>query len=136
MRLGREIPPSTLTVHPGARDQQVPLAVLGLILALSLALRVVAHPRRPAYYLRSNGTGDTLETIGAYRDAGFRWAVVSRIAVDNAKARARTGDSTGIRYYRALEREAAQVAEFRPERWHRMGPVIRVYRLGPAGGTP
>jgi len=96
----------------------------------------LAHPRKPAYYLRSTGTGDTLETLGAYRDAGFRWAVVSGIAVDNAEARARAGDSTGIRYYRALQREATQVAEFRPERWRRMGPVIRVYRFEPGGGTP
>jgi dolichyl-phosphate-mannose-protein mannosyltransferase len=96
----------------------------------------LAHPHRPAYYLHSTGTGDPLETLAEYRDAGFRWAVVSGIAVADAEARARAGDSTGIRYYRALEREAAPLAEFRPERWRRMGPVIRVYRLGPEGGTP
>ena len=39
------------------------------------------------------------------------------------------GDSTGLAYYHALEREAALVAEFRPERWKQRGPTIRVYRL-------
>ncbi|MGH7730320.1 MAG: ArnT family glycosyltransferase [Candidatus Eiseniibacteriota bacterium] len=96
----------------------------------------LAHPRAPAYYLRSTGMGDSALTLAAYRGAGFRWAVVSELAVGPAEARARAGDSTAIRYYRALEREAEQVAEFRPERWRRMGPVIRVYRLDAGDGMP
>jgi dolichyl-phosphate-mannose-protein mannosyltransferase len=94
----------------------------------------LAHPRVPAYYLRSTDMGDSTQTLDAYRSAGFRWAVVSDLAVRRSEALARAGDSTGIRYYRALEREAERVREFRPERWRRMGPVIRVYRLDPAAG--
>jgi hypothetical protein len=59
--------------------------------------------------------------------------VVSELAVSLQRARARRGDSTGVRYYEALERQASRVAEFRPERGRRLGPVIRVYRLDGAG---
>jgi hypothetical protein len=37
-----------------------------------------------------------------------------------------------VRYYAALEREATLAAEFRPERWQRLGPRIRIYRLDAA----
>jgi hypothetical protein len=96
----------------------------------------LAHPRLPAYYLLSTHMGDSARTLEAYRGAGFRWAVVSEMAVRLSEARARAGDSTGIRYYRSLEREAERVAEFHPERWRRRGPVIRVYQLGRAAGGP
>jgi hypothetical protein len=87
------------------------------------------HPHAPAYYLRSTSRGDSVGTLDMYRAAGYRWAVVSDLAVRYQDARARTGDSAGVRYYQALAREAEPVAEFRPERWRRLGPVIRVYRL-------
>jgi hypothetical protein len=88
----------------------------------------------PAYYLLSTDMGDSTRALEAYRTAGFRWAVVSEIAVRLSEVKAGHGDSTGIRYYHALEREAKRVAEFRPERWRSRGPVIRVYRLDrPAG---
>ena len=96
----------------------------------------LAHPRQPAYYLLSTDMGDSARTLAAYRSDGFQWAVVSEMAVQLSQARARAGDSTGLRYYRSLEQEAEPVAEFRPERWRRMGPVIRVYRLRPAPGAP
>lgn len=97
----------------------------------------LAHPRVPAYYLLSTDMGDSVRTLDAYRSAGFRWAVVSDEAVRRSEVRAGSGDSTGIRYYLALKREAERVAEFRPERWRRRGPVIRVYRLDrPAGARP
>jgi hypothetical protein len=95
----------------------------------------LAHPRAPAYYLRSTDMGDSVRSLDAWRAEGFRWAVVSDLAVGQQRARARRGDSTGVRHYQALERGAARVAEFRPERWRRLGPVIRVYRLDAAEGT-
>ncbi len=96
----------------------------------------LAHPHVPAYYLLSTDMGDSTRSLDAYRSAGFRWAVVSELAVRLSEVKAGNGDSTGIRYYLALEREAERVAEFRPERWLRRGPVIRVYRLDrPAGAA-
>jgi hypothetical protein len=95
----------------------------------------LGHPHAPAYYLHATGTGDPLRPLAAYRDLGFRWAVVSEQAEGMAAMRARAGDSSGVRYYRALEREAERVAEFRPERWRRGGPRIRIYRLDAATGT-
>ncbi|HKQ58580.1 MAG TPA: hypothetical protein VJY35_11995, partial [Candidatus Eisenbacteria bacterium] len=95
------------------------------------------HPHVPAYYLHSTGSGEPLRPLDAYRAQGFRWAVVSEQAEGLAAMRARAGDSTGVRYYQALERDARRVAEFRPERWRRLGPRIRIYRLdAPAGATP
>ena len=87
------------------------------------------HPHRPAYYLRSTDMGDSVRTLDAYRTDGFRWAIVSDLAIREQASRARRGDSTGVRYYMSLERDAARVAEFRPQRWRRLGPVIRIYRL-------
>lgn len=96
----------------------------------------LAHPHRPAYYLRSTDMGDSARTLEAYRGEGFRWAVVSGEAVRIQEWRAQSGDSSGIAWYRQLEREAEQVAEFRPERWRRLGPVIRIYRLDRGGSAP
>jgi len=87
------------------------------------------HPRQPAYYLRGTDLGNEARSLEEYRREGFRWAIVSDEAVRLQEGRAARGDSTGIAYYRALEREAARVAEFRPERWKRRGPAIRIYRL-------
>ena len=87
------------------------------------------HPRRPSFYLRGTDLGNDALPLAEYRRQGFRWAIVSEDAVRVQEGRAARGDSTGLAYYRALEREAAQVAEFRPERWKRRGPVIRIYRL-------
>jgi hypothetical protein len=89
----------------------------------------LAHPRRPAYYLRSTDMGDSARALSDYRREGFRWAVVSDEAVRIQGWRAQRGDSSGLAWYHQLEREAAPVAEFHPERWRRLGPVIRVYRL-------
>lgn len=97
----------------------------------------LAHPHAPAYYLQSTDMGDSARTLDDWRSAGFRWAVVSDLAVRMSEERAARGDSGGIRYYRALEREAERVAEFRPERWRTRGPVIRIYRLDrPARAHP
>jgi hypothetical protein len=87
------------------------------------------HPRRPSYYLRGTDLGRDVRALAEYRREGFRWAIVSDEAVRLQEARAARGDSTGLAYYRALEREAARVAEFGPERWKRRGPAIRIYRL-------
>lgn len=92
----------------------------------------MSHPHHPAYYLRTTDMGDSVRTLEAYRADGFRWAVVSDLALGEQSSRARRGDSTGVRYYAALEREATLAAEFRPERWQRLGPRIRIYRLDPA----
>ena len=62
--------------------------------------------------------------------------MVSEEAVLQQRGRAALGDSSGLRAYAALAREAALVAEFRPERWRRLGPWIRVYRLDAAPGSP
>ena len=94
----------------------------------------MAHPHAPAYYLRTTDMGDSVRTLDAYRAEGFRWAVVSDLALRDQTSRARRGDSTGVRYYQALEREAVKVAEFEPRRWRRLGPAIRIYRLDPAPG--
>jgi len=87
------------------------------------------HPRRPAYYLRGTDLGNDVRALHEYQGEGFRWAIVSADAVRLQEDRAARGDSTGLAYYRALEREAVLAAEFRPERWQRRGPVIRIYRL-------
>jgi hypothetical protein len=92
----------------------------------------MSHPHQPAYYLRTTDMGDSVRTLAAYRADGFRWAVVSDLALSEQSTRARRGDSTGVRYYAALEREATLAAEFRPERWQRLGPRIRIYRLDAA----
>jgi hypothetical protein len=89
------------------------------------------HPRRPSYYLRGTDLGNDVRTPDEYRRDGFRWAIVSGDAVRLQEDRATRGDSTGVAYYHALEREAALAAEFRPERWKRRGPAIRIYRLDP-----
>ena len=92
------------------------------------------HPRRPSYYLRGTDLGNEVRGLEEYRREDFRWAIVSDEAVRLQEGRAARGDSSGLAYYRALEREAARVAEFRPARWKRRGPVIRIYRLDlPAG---
>jgi len=90
----------------------------------------MAHPHRPAYYLLSTDMGDSARTLAEYRRRGFQWAVVSGDAVQIQGGRAARGDSTGIAWYLELERDAERVADFQPERWRRLGPEIRVYRLG------
>jgi hypothetical protein len=92
----------------------------------------LAHPRHPAYYLRSTVMGTAVEPLDRLRAQGFRWAVVSEEAAAAHRTPAR-GDSSGFRYYRQLEGEAVLAAEFRPRRWHRLGPRIRIYRLDPPG---
>ena len=87
------------------------------------------HPREPAYYLRGTDLGNEAGTLEEYRRGGFRWAIVSDEAVRLQEGRAARGEPNGLAYYRALEREAALVAEFSPARWKRRGPVIRIYRL-------
>jgi hypothetical protein len=94
------------------------------------------HPRRPSYYLRGTDLGNEARTLEEYRREGFRWAIVSDEAVHLQEGRAARGEPSGLDYYRALEREAARVAEFRPERWKRRGPVIRIYRLDLPASTP
>lgn len=95
------------------------------------------HPRAPAYYLWSTDMGGAARPPAEYRRDGFRWAIVSEDAVHMQQSRAARGDSSGIACYLALEREALRVAEFRPQRWVRRGPVIRVFRLdGAAATTP
>jgi dolichyl-phosphate-mannose-protein mannosyltransferase len=89
----------------------------------------LAHPALPAYYLRSTNMGAAAGLLDTLRSGRFRWAVVSGEALEAHRQAAAQGDSTGYRYYFALERDAERVAEFRPERWRRLGPVIRIYRL-------
>lgn len=85
---------------------------------------LLGHPRSPAYYLRSTNMGLATEPLAQYRREGFGWAIVNEDAARETRAR---GDPTG--YYTALDREGTLVAEFRPERWRRLGPGIRIYRL-------
>lgn len=87
------------------------------------------HPRPIAYYLRSTDMGGAKLPLDAYRADGFEWAVTSDLARTIHERMASSGDSSGLRYYLELERDGQLVAEFRPRRWVRMGPVIRVYRL-------
>jgi hypothetical protein len=87
------------------------------------------HPRHPAFYLLGTDLGNEPLPLLEYRRRGFRWAIVSDEAVRLQEARAARGDSSGLAYYRALEREAELAAEFKPERWKRRGPAIRIYRL-------
>jgi hypothetical protein len=94
------------------------------------------HPRAPAYYLRSTDLGDSARSVAAYRREGFRWFVVSGHALQLQGDRARAGDSTGLRFYRALADSAARVATFLPEPERRLGPAIRVYRLDDPGAPP
>jgi hypothetical protein len=93
----------------------------------------LAHPRAPAYYLRSTDLGDSVRPLDAYRREGFGWFVVSGHALQLQGDRARAGDSTGLRFYRALDDSATRVAEFLPEAGRRLGPLVRVYRLDGAG---
>jgi hypothetical protein len=90
----------------------------------------------PAYELRGTEMGRSLQPLDTLRREGFRWVVVSDLAVQGQTARAAAGDSTGLRWYRALERDAVRMAEFAPRPWVRRGPRITVYRLGPAAGGP
>ncbi|MEO5987866.1 MAG: glycosyltransferase family 39 protein [Candidatus Eisenbacteria bacterium] len=87
------------------------------------------HPHPIAYYLRSTDMGGAMRPLDSYRADGFEWAVTSDLARTIHERSARSGDSLGIRYYLELDRDAELAAEFRPRRWTRMGPVIRVYRL-------
>ncbi|MCC6652676.1 MAG: hypothetical protein IT348_16105, partial [Candidatus Eisenbacteria bacterium] len=92
------------------------------------------HPKKPAYYLQSTDMGYDARRLEEYRRRGFRWAVTSDNARILHEGSARTGDSTRVRWYYDLDREGKLVAEFRPERWKRLGPVIKVYRLPDAEG--
>jgi hypothetical protein len=85
--------------------------------------------------LRGTNWGTETRPLDEYRREGYRWAVVSGDAIRLQEDRAARGDSIGLAYYQALEREAALAAEFRPERWKRRGPVIRIYRLDAAATT-
>jgi hypothetical protein len=91
----------------------------------------LAHPRTPAYYLRSTEMGSAAPPLDSLRRAGFEWAMVSGEVADAWRARAAPPDSGGAAFYRALERLGPPAAEFRPEPWVRRGPPIRVYRLPP-----
>lgn len=90
---------------------------------------LLEHPRTPAYYLLSTDMGGEAKRLDEYVARGFRWAVTSSEARGFQEAAARAGDSTHVRYYLDLDQRATRVAEFRPERWKRLGPVIRVYRM-------
>lgn len=94
------------------------------------------HPREPGYYLRGTDMGSAAWPLGRYREEGFRWAVVSSHARRLQEARAAAGDSGGLGYYLALEREAREVARFEPAPWRRRGPEIRVYRIDAAPPGP
>jgi hypothetical protein len=87
------------------------------------------HPRKNAYYLMSTDMGYDARRVDEYVGRGFRWAVVSMEARELHERIATGGDSTHVRYYLDLDRQAKLVAEFKPRRWHALGPVIRVYRL-------
>jgi hypothetical protein len=87
------------------------------------------HPRHPAYYVLGTNMGAEALPLAEYRARGFRWAISSDIAEETQQAIAVHGDSTGVRYYAALEREATLAAEFGPKRWARLGPRIRIWRL-------
>ena len=90
---------------------------------------LLEHPRQPSYYLLGTELGNDALPLAEYRRRGFRWAIVSEEAIHVQESRAARGDSSGLAYYRALDREAEMAAEFHPERWKRRGPVIRIYRL-------
>lgn len=87
------------------------------------------HPRKNAYYLMSTDMGYDARRVDEYVGRGFRWAVVSMEARELHERIATGGDSTHVRYYLDLDRQAKLVAEFKPRPWHTLGPVIRVYRL-------
>ena len=89
------------------------------------------HLHHPAYDLRGTEMGQALPPLDSLRREGFRWVVVSESAVQLQASRAAAGDSTGLRWYRALDRDARQVAEFAPRPWVRRGPRITIYRLDP-----
>ena len=96
----------------------------------------LANRHHPSYYLRGTVMGQALQPLDTLRREGFRWVVVSEIAVLSQTARAARGDSAGLRWYRGLEREAVRVAEFVPRPWVRRGPRITIYRLDrPAAGV-
>lgn len=90
------------------------------------------HPHVPGYYVRGTEMGFSARPLDEYRREGYEWVMVSEDAAGPMRGRAAPPDSSGPAFYRAVERELVPVAEFRPERWKRLGPVIRVYRLGPA----
>lgn len=91
------------------------------------------HPHAPAYYLRGTEMGLAARSLDEYRRAGFEWFLVSGQAAGMMRGRPAPPDSSGPAYYRAVERELELAATFRPERWRRLGPEIRVYRARPAG---
>ena len=63
-----------------------------------------------------------------YHRQGFAWAILSGDAMQLSESRA-NHDSIALANHEALGREGTLVAEFKPESWRRMGPVIRIYRL-------
>ncbi len=87
------------------------------------------HPRKNAYYLTSTNMGYDARRLDAYVREGYRWAVVSMEARELHEHLASAGDSSHVRYYLDLDRDAKLVAEFKPRRWRSLGPEIRVYRL-------
>ncbi len=91
----------------------------------------LAHPHRPAYYLRSTEMGTSVPALDTLRAQGFEWAMVSSEVTDVWRARPAPPDSGGAAFYRALERSGPPAAEFAPEPWQRRGPTIRIYRLRP-----
>lgn len=87
------------------------------------------HPRPNAYYLMSTNMGYDARRLDQYVREGYRWAVVSVEAREMHERFAAGGDSSHVRYYLDLDRDAKLVAEFKARRWHTLGPEIRVYRL-------
>ncbi len=86
------------------------------------------HLSAPSYYLRRT---DSARSLADYRREGFTWAMVNDdIARKMLDTPAPPGDSGPV-FYQALQRECVQVAEFHPEPWKCLGPVIRIYRIGP-----
>lgn len=91
----------------------------------------IAHPHRPAYYLKSTEMGVSAPPLDSLLAHGFEWAMVSSEVTDLWLARPAPPDSSGAAFYRALEASGPPVAEFLPEPWARRGPAIRIYRLRP-----
>lgn len=90
------------------------------------------HPYAPAYYLCSTERGSKAKPLAEYRSEGFTWAMVNDEIARNELSKPAQSDGSGAGFYQALQRECVLAAEFRPEPWKRMGPVIRVYRIEPA----
>jgi 4-amino-4-deoxy-L-arabinose transferase-like glycosyltransferase len=90
---------------------------------------LLAHPRTPAYYLLSSNMGGDVGPLDSLVARGYSWAVTSSNATDVQELRAAGGDTSGVHWYRELERRATLEHVVSPLPWRLWGPTIRIYRL-------